>query len=163
MSETFQCVDARRIVHCINYYYSNVREHSNFFPTGNIFLSAFLLYLPASMVGQQRPPRKTKQSQASVIASTPLHAQVDTVQTRRRTVRTNAGTGGRAEQLQVIGRTLEGPLKTPRSMTTVPEDEPVNPMAPTPGPGRKKRGKSKSKSNNPASLFEVRTFRQINY
>ncbi|KAF8421731.1 hypothetical protein L210DRAFT_3510131 [Boletus edulis BED1] len=59
-------------------------------------------------------------------------------------MRANAGTGGRAEQLEILGQTLERPSWTLCPMTTVPQDEPVNPMAPT--PAQKKRGGGNSLS-----------------
>jgi hypothetical protein len=75
----------------------------------------------------------------------------------RRTARANAGTGGRADQLEVIGRTLERPSRTTRPMTTVPQDAPVNPMAPTPVVRKKKAG-GKRNVKDPARLFDVRRF-----
>ncbi|KAF8129621.1 hypothetical protein EV363DRAFT_1168712 [Boletus edulis] len=98
------------------------------------------------MMGQRRPLRNTKQT--SIVPSIPTsHSDVaaddfaEQACPSRRTMQASAGTGGRAEQLEILGQTLERPSQTLHPMTTVPQDEPVNPMAPT--PARKKRGGGK--------------------
>ncbi|KAF8130962.1 hypothetical protein EV363DRAFT_1165759 [Boletus edulis] len=98
------------------------------------------------MTGRRRPLRNTRQT--SVVLSIPTsHSDVaaddsaEQARPSRQTMRANAGTGGRVEQLEILGQTLERPSRTLRPMTTVPQDEPVNPMAPT--PAQKKRGGGK--------------------
>ncbi|KAF8122210.1 hypothetical protein EV363DRAFT_1183343 [Boletus edulis] len=102
------------------------------------------------MAGQRRSSRNARQSSVDMAPDDNSAAQA---RPSRRTARANAGTGGRADQLEVIGRTLERPSRTTRPMTTVPQDAPVNPMAPTPVVRKKKAG-GKRNVKDPARLFD---------
>ncbi|KAI9460021.1 hypothetical protein HD554DRAFT_2176797 [Boletus coccyginus] len=71
---------------------------------------------------------------------------------RRRSKRTNAGTGGHLKQLEKVGRAMEAsPL--PRMHVDLPNNEPVNIMAPTPHRPRKKKlpAKADLKSKIPSA------------
>ncbi|KAI6010530.1 hypothetical protein BKA83DRAFT_4503368 [Pisolithus microcarpus] len=59
---------------------------------------------------------------------------------RRRSKRTNAGTGGRLEQLEKVSQAIETPFRRREQAVNLPDDEPVNVMAPTPRRPRKKKG-----------------------
>ena len=57
--------------------------------------------------------------------------------------RANAGTGGRRDQLEAIGDAIMAtPYQRTRARFTIPDDEPVNVMAPTPRKQRKKVSKT---------------------
>ncbi|KAI6017384.1 hypothetical protein BKA83DRAFT_4497262 [Pisolithus microcarpus] len=58
---------------------------------------------------------------------------------RRRSKRTNAGTGGRLEQLEKVSQAIETPFRRREQAVNLPDDEPVNVMAPTPRRPRKKK------------------------
>ncbi|KAI6023981.1 hypothetical protein BKA83DRAFT_4492673 [Pisolithus microcarpus] len=59
---------------------------------------------------------------------------------RQRSKRTNAGTGGRLEQLEKVSQAIEMPFRRREQAINLPDDEPVNVMAPTPRRPRKKKG-----------------------
>ncbi|KAI6007099.1 hypothetical protein EDD15DRAFT_2358200 [Pisolithus albus] len=59
---------------------------------------------------------------------------------RRCSKRTNAGTGGRLEQLEKVSQAIETPFRRREQAVNLPDDEPVNVMAPTPRRPRKKKG-----------------------
>ncbi|KAI6004634.1 hypothetical protein EDD15DRAFT_2359337 [Pisolithus albus] len=59
---------------------------------------------------------------------------------RRRSKRTNAGTGSRLEQLEKVSQAIETPFRRREQAVNLPDDEPVNVMAPTPRRPRKKKG-----------------------
>ncbi|KAF8120972.1 hypothetical protein EV363DRAFT_1302553 [Boletus edulis] len=116
-------------------------------------LQSFALHLfsfLSGMVGQRRSSRNTRQSSVDMAPNDNSAAQA---RPSRRTARANAGTDGRADQLEVISQTLERPSRTTRPMTTVPQDAPVNPMAPTPVVRKKKAG-GKRNVKDPARLFD---------
>ncbi|KAG6372128.1 hypothetical protein JVT61DRAFT_7907 [Boletus reticuloceps] len=104
-------------------------------------------------MGRRQPPSKTTQSTVTSSNVVPDVASAqnttDTQEARRRTMQLNTGVSGRADQLRMIGQTLEAPLKTPRPMTTVPKDVPVNPMA----PAQAKKKTRKWDAKNAGSLF----------
>ncbi|KAG6372364.1 hypothetical protein JVT61DRAFT_7804 [Boletus reticuloceps] len=117
-------------------------------------------------MGRRRPPSKTTRSAATssnvvpeVASESVAQNTTDTQEARRRTMRSNTGVCGRADQLRMIGQTLEAPLKTPRPVTTVPKDVPVNPMAPV----QAKKRTRKQGAKNAGSLFPVCPFFPIFY
>ncbi|KAI5982572.1 hypothetical protein EDD15DRAFT_2202827 [Pisolithus albus] len=59
---------------------------------------------------------------------------------RRRSQRSNAGTGGRLQQLEKVSRAIEMPCRQREQVIDLPNDEPVNVMAPTPRRRRKNGG-----------------------
>ncbi|KAI6020832.1 hypothetical protein BKA83DRAFT_19829 [Pisolithus microcarpus] len=58
---------------------------------------------------------------------------------RRRSKRTNARTGGWLEQLEKVSQAIETPFQRREQAVNLPDDEPVNVMAPTPHRLRKKK------------------------
>ncbi|KIK16368.1 hypothetical protein PISMIDRAFT_15852 [Pisolithus microcarpus 441] len=58
---------------------------------------------------------------------------------RRCSKRTNAGTGGRLEQLEKVSQAIETPFQCREQAINLPDDELVNVMAPTPHCPRKKK------------------------
>ncbi|KAI6011393.1 hypothetical protein BKA83DRAFT_4502437 [Pisolithus microcarpus] len=58
---------------------------------------------------------------------------------RRRSKWTNAGTGGWLEQLEKVSQAIETPFWRREQAVNLPDDEPVNVMAPTPRRPRKKK------------------------
>ena len=65
----------------------------------------------------------------------------------RRTKRTNAGIGGQLQQLEKVGQAIKAtPL--PKARVAIPDDEPVNIMAPTPHRPRKKKVQKKAASTD---------------
>ncbi|KAI5987692.1 hypothetical protein EDD15DRAFT_2372068 [Pisolithus albus] len=59
---------------------------------------------------------------------------------RRRSQRSNAGTGGRLQQLEKVSWAIETPCRQREQVIDLPNDEPVNVMAPTPHRRRKNGG-----------------------
>ena len=70
---------------------------------------------------------------------------------RRCSKHMNAGTGGHIKQLEKIGQAIEDtPL--PKACFTIPDDEPINMMAPTPHrPRKKKVSKALARANSKVS------------
>ena len=65
----------------------------------------------------------------------------------RHTKRTNAGISGQLQQLEKVGQAIEAtPL--PKAHVAIPDDEPVNIMAPTPHRPRKKKVQKKAASTD---------------
>ncbi|KAI5996947.1 hypothetical protein EDD15DRAFT_2364392 [Pisolithus albus] len=59
---------------------------------------------------------------------------------RRRSQWSNAGTGGRLQQLEKVSQAIETPCRQREQVIDLPNDEPVNVMAPTPRRRRKNGG-----------------------
>ena len=116
---------------------------------------------------KQRPlPRATKASQSSAwhprnalpvipeaadqFFSPAVDARDGAVQDKlltRRTKRTNAGISGQLQQLEKVGQAIKAtPL--PKARVAIPDDEPVNIMAPTPCRPRKKKAQKKAASTD---------------
>ncbi|KAG6377811.1 hypothetical protein JVT61DRAFT_14585 [Boletus reticuloceps] len=65
----------------------------------------------------------------------------------RRSKRVNAGQGGYTDQLERVAAVIETPHQPPRQQVNLPDDDPVNPMAPAPRRPRKRASRRSGKGS----------------